>query len=89
MKNERGLSASPTPGNDQCELNELYGTETGGDRTEDFLAREELLSKVPNPIIPTSASFMLEDDHYESHAESRSIDTQKTFVSADPVHLQM
>lgn len=51
--------------------------DTGEDRTVNFSPREELLSKVINPFIPTSASFLLNDYHYESQAEFGAILTKK------------
>lgn len=77
MAMKRGLSCSGTPGDDQRILNSDYDLEAGQDRTKGLEPWEALLTKLTIQFVPSSAAFMIDDDHFETQADAGAMETQK------------
>lgn len=58
-------------------MNSDYDLEAGDDQNKDLEPWEALLTKLTIPFVPSSAAFMIYDDHFETQADAGAMATQK------------
>lgn len=74
---KRGMSCSGTPEDYQRISKSYYDLKGGEDRTKCLEPWEALLTKLTIPFVPSSAAFMIYDDHFETQSDAGSMATQK------------